>query len=79
MLSTGLYFLEGVTPPTVENFESRRNRLAHALIADGVDAFVLEPGYTFKYYANISQQNWEPWEVCIKPSFINKFRADPSK
>ncbi|KAE8555812.1 hypothetical protein EYB25_000510 [Talaromyces marneffei] len=67
MLSTGLYFLEGVTAPTVEHFESRRNRLAHALIADGVDAFVLEPGYTFEYYANISQRDWEPWEPEERP------------
>ncbi|EED22917.1 xaa-pro dipeptidase app, putative [Talaromyces stipitatus ATCC 10500] len=67
MLSTGLYFLEDVSPPTVENFESRRNRLAHALVADGVDAFVLEPGYTFKYYANISQEDWEPWEPEERP------------
>ncbi|PCG90428.1 Creatinase [Penicillium occitanis (nom. inval.)] len=67
MLSTGLYFLEGVTPPTIEHFESRRNRLAHALIADGADAFVLEPGYTFKYYANISQEDWEPWEPEERP------------
>lgn len=64
MLDTGLYFLEGVTPPSLQHFESRRNRLAQALIADGADAFVLEPGYAFKYYANISQPDWEPWEVC---------------
>lgn len=64
MLDTDLYFLEGVTPPSLQHFESRRNRLAQALIADGADAFILEPGYTFKYYANISQPDWEPWEVC---------------
>lgn len=68
MLDTNLYFLEGITPPTVQHFESRRDRLAQALVADGADAFVLEPGYTFQYYANISQQDWEPWEVCILAS-----------
>ena len=47
-----------------EDFEDRRDRLALALVADGVDAFVVEPGYTFKYYANISQPEWEVWEVC---------------
>ncbi|OKL58276.1 hypothetical protein UA08_06561 [Talaromyces atroroseus] len=67
MLDTELYFLESVHPPTIKHFESRRNRLAQALIADGVDAFGLEPGYTFQYYANISQSEWEPWEPEERP------------
>ncbi|GKZ37904.1 hypothetical protein AbraIFM66950_009736, partial [Aspergillus brasiliensis] len=49
---TGYYFLDTAAPITVEEFDERRNRLARALIADGADAFVVEPGYTFKYYAN---------------------------
>jgi Xaa-Pro aminopeptidase len=36
-------------------------------MADGVDAFIVEPGYTFQYYANISQQDWEPWEPEERP------------
>lgn len=61
---TGYPFLDTAVPMTVEDFEDRRDRLAQALVADGVDAFVVEPGYTFKYYANISQPEWEVWEVC---------------
>jgi hypothetical protein len=63
LLDTDLYFLEGVTPPGVKHYEARRDRLANALVADGGDAFVVEPGYTFKYYANVSQPEWEVWEV----------------
>lgn len=45
----------------------RRNNLAIALEADGVDAFIVEPGYTFKYYANVSQPEWEVWEPEERP------------
>lgn len=31
-----------------------------------MDAFVVEPGYTFKYYANVSQPEWEVWEVRVQ-------------
>jgi hypothetical protein len=27
----------------------RRNKLTAALVADGIDAFIVEPGFTFKY------------------------------
>lgn len=64
LLGTGLYFLDSASPIAVADFQERRDRLANALVADGVDAFVVEPGYTFKYYANVSQPEWEPWEVC---------------
>ena len=63
LLSTDLYFLDTASPIEVEDYEERRSRLANALVEDGVDAFVVEPGYTFKYYANISQPEWEVWEV----------------
>lgn len=46
-------------------FPYRQDRPARALVATPsniVDAFVLEPGYTFQYYANVSQTDWEPWE-----------------
>jgi Xaa-Pro aminopeptidase len=36
-------------------------------VADKVDAFVVEPGYTFQYYANISQRDWEVWEPEERP------------
>lgn len=52
--------------PVVEYVE-RRDRLAQALAIDGVDAFVVEPGYTFKYYANVSQPEWEVWEPEERP------------
>lgn len=63
LLDTGLPFLENVSPIDVPEFEDRRDRLAQALTAEDVDAFVVEPGYTFKYYGNVSQPEWEVWEV----------------
>jgi Xaa-Pro aminopeptidase len=51
----------------VDEFVQRRNNLAKALIADQVDAFIVEPGYTFQYYANISQKDWEVWEPEERP------------
>lgn len=64
LLETGLPFMN-VEPIAVSDFEERRDRLAQALVAEGVDAFVVEPGYTFKYYGNVSQPEWEVWEVRI--------------
>ena len=66
-LSTGLPFLATAKRPPLEEFILRRNDLAHALIAEGVDAFVVEPGPTFSYYANITQPEWEPWEAEERP------------
>jgi hypothetical protein len=48
-LSTGLPFLETASHLPVSEFVERRNNLAKALVADGIDAFTVEPGYTFKY------------------------------
>ena len=61
------YFLENSKPIAVGEFIERRNRLAQALNASGADAFALEPGYSFQYYANISQTDWEPWEPEERP------------
>ncbi|KUI54544.1 hypothetical protein VP1G_01959 [Cytospora mali] len=66
-LHEDLYFLEPAKPITPEEFISRHDRLAKALAASGIDAFVLEPGYTFQYYGNISQVDWEPWEPEERP------------
>jgi Xaa-Pro aminopeptidase len=66
-LATGLKFLDTAEPPTVTEYVMRRNNLAKALVTEGVDAFVVEPGYTFSYYANITQQQWEPWEPEERP------------
>ena len=63
LLDTGLPFLKKASPITVADFQERRDRLAEALVAEDVDAFVVEPGYTFKYYGNVSQPEWEVWEV----------------
>ncbi|KAI0471032.1 metallopeptidase family M24 [Xylariaceae sp. FL0804] len=62
-----LSFLDPAEPIAADEFLERRDRLARALAASGVDAFVLEPGYTFQYYANISQADWEPWEPEERP------------
>lgn len=66
-LHTDLSFLDSAVPITAEEFLVRRDRLARALKATDVDAFVLEPGYTFQYYGNISQPDWEPWEPEERP------------
>ncbi|KAK1961714.1 metallopeptidase family M24 [Colletotrichum sublineola] len=66
-LHSDLSFLDSAVPITVEEFLARRDRLARALAASKVDAFVLEPGYTFQYYGNISQTDWEPWEPEERP------------
>lgn len=66
-LNTGLPFLESASPLPVDEFERRRGNLAKALVADQVDAFIAEPGYTFQYYANISQRDWEVWEPEERP------------
>jgi hypothetical protein len=51
--------LDSAAPLPVEEFVQRRNNLAKALVADDVDAFIVEPGYTFQYYANISQKGMQ--------------------
>ncbi|KAI1402483.1 Prolidase/Aminopeptidase P-like protein [Hypoxylon fuscum] len=66
-LHTDLSFLDTASPIKATEFLERRNRLARALVASKVDAFVLEPGYTFQYYGNISQNDWEPWEPEERP------------
>ena len=60
-------FMRTARPLGVSEFVTRRNRLAEALVADGFDAFVVEPGYTFKYYADVSQPDWEVWEPEERP------------
>jgi Xaa-Pro aminopeptidase len=62
-----LSFLDNAPPIQPEEFIARRDRLAQALHHDGIDAFVLEPGYAFQYYGNVSQQDWEPWEPEERP------------
>ncbi|TFB07059.1 hypothetical protein CCMA1212_000447 [Trichoderma ghanense] len=66
-LKSDLSFLDAAQPIQAAEFILRRDRLAQALAANGVDAFVLEPGYTFQYYGNVSQQDWEPWEPEERP------------
>lgn len=66
-LDTGLRFLDSAAPLPVSEFVMRRKNLAVALAADGIDAFIVEPGYTFQYYANISQKDWEVWEPEERP------------
>lgn len=68
-LHANLSFLD-VSPIAPAEFIARRDNLARALHAEGVDAFALEPGYTFQYYGNISQQDWEPWEPEERPMLM---------
>ncbi|KAH6894218.1 peptidase M24, structural domain-containing protein [Thelonectria olida] len=66
-LRADLSFLDDAVPIGAQEFIHRRDRLAQALAVNGVDAFVLEPGYTFQYYGNTSQVDWEPWEPEERP------------
>ncbi|KAH7116977.1 peptidase M24 [Dendryphion nanum] len=75
-VSTGLPFLKTASRPPLSEYVLRRNNLARALAHDNIDAFVVEPGYTFSYYANITQPQWEVWEPEERP-FIMVIR--PSK
>ncbi|KAI1073612.1 metallopeptidase family M24 [Whalleya microplaca] len=72
-LHSDLSFLDSAKPIAAEEYLDRRDRLARALVASGVDAFVLEPGYTFQYYGNISQVDWEPWEPEERPFLMLVF------
>ena len=52
--ATHFPFLDGVQPISRDEFVARRQRLAQALISDGADAFVVEPGKSrirVQYYA----------------------------
>ncbi|TGO35920.1 hypothetical protein BHYA_0141g00160 [Botrytis hyacinthi] len=66
-LETGLPWLETASPIVLSEFVQRRDNLAVALHSDGIDAFIVEPGYTFQYYANVSQKAWEVWEPEERP------------
>ncbi|KAI0095868.1 Prolidase/Aminopeptidase P-like protein [Daldinia grandis] len=66
-LQADLSFLDGASPISRFEFIERRDRLARALVASDVNAFVLEPGYTLQYYGNTSQGDWEPWEPEERP------------
>lgn len=65
--ATGLPFLETAKPLSSSEFVARRDRLAQALVEDGLDAFLVEPGYTFSYFANVTQPEWEVWEPEERP------------
>lgn len=56
-LHKDLSFLDQAKPITADEFVGRRDRLAQALAASEVDAFVLEPGYTFQYVVASTAQN----------------------
>lgn len=59
--------MDSAERPPVDEYVQRRNNLAKALAAEGADAFIVEPGFTFSYYANITQTDWEPWEPEERP------------
>ncbi|KAI7117204.1 hypothetical protein KC352_g33857, partial [Hortaea werneckii] len=69
-LKSDLYFLDSAEPIHTSEFVARRDNLARALHATSVPAFVMEPGYTSQYYANLSQFDWEPWEPEERPMLI---------
>lgn len=56
-LQANLSFLATADSLPVAEFVPRRDRLAQALVEDGLDAFLVEPGYTFSYYGNVSIDN----------------------
>lgn len=56
--------------PSLDEYVLRRNNLAKALVSEQIDAFIAEPGYTFSYYANVSQKDWEPWEPEERPFLL---------
>ncbi|KAL1391355.1 metallopeptidase family M24 [Phyllosticta capitalensis] len=68
-LHANLSFLTPASPIPAGEFVERRDRLAAALATHhpSVAAYVLEPGYAFQYYGNISQRDWEPWEPEERP------------
>ncbi|WPG97249.1 Hypothetical protein R9X50_00002100 [Acrodontium crateriforme] len=68
--ATDLTFLDLASPPSSSEFIDRRDRLAQALFEEGFDAFVIEPGYTFSYYANVTQKDWEVWEPEERPFLL---------
>ncbi|KAF3053251.1 hypothetical protein E8E11_004670 [Didymella keratinophila] len=72
---TGLKFLDTANRPPVDEYILRRNNLAKALAVEKIDAFVVEPGYTFSYYANITQPQWEVWEPEERP-FVMVIRPE---
>ncbi|TGO63364.1 hypothetical protein BCON_0013g00080 [Botryotinia convoluta] len=85
-LETGLPWLETASPIVLSEFVQRRDNLAVALESDGIDAFIVEPGYTFQYYANVSQKAWEVWEpeerpflMIITPHFDTSLRRIVAK
>lgn len=47
-LREDLSFLDNAKPIGAQEFLDRRDRLAKALAENGIDAFILEPGYTFQ-------------------------------
>ena len=55
--------MDNITAPNLEEYVHRRDRLAIALDQDGLDAFIAEPGPTFQYYVNVSQPEWQVWEI----------------
>ncbi|KAI6887342.1 Creatinase/aminopeptidase [Hortaea werneckii] len=69
-LKSDLYFLDSAEPIHISEFVARRDNLARALHATSVPAFVMEPGYTSQYYANLSQFDWEPWEPEERPMLV---------
>lgn len=70
LAATNLTFLDTASPLPVSEFVNRRDRLAQALHNQGLDAFLVEPGYTFSYYANVTQPDWEVWvrHIAHRPS-----------
>ncbi|KAI5480318.1 Creatinase/aminopeptidase [Pseudohyphozyma bogoriensis] len=69
--------LEGIEPIKLPEYLERRDRIARALYADGHDAFVAEPGFTFKYLANVTSFEWESWEPEERP-FVLIIQPMPS-
>ncbi|KAF2771074.1 Creatinase/aminopeptidase [Teratosphaeria nubilosa] len=66
-LATDLTFMDTAQPLPRPEFVDRRDKLAQALANEDIDAFIVEPGYTFSYYGNVTQTDWEVWEPEERP------------
>ncbi|KAE8224767.1 hypothetical protein CF319_g2395 [Tilletia indica] len=57
-----------VEPIPFEEFVERRDRIAGALVQEGLDAYIVEPGYDFRFLANLS--GWEDWGPTERPFLL---------
>ncbi|KAL9937521.1 hypothetical protein V8E36_003930 [Tilletia maclaganii] len=57
-----------VEPIPFDEYVQRRDRIAHALVEEGLDAYIVEPGADFTYLANLT--SWEDWGPTERPFLL---------